>query len=749
MPWRPKRVGPLPLLSGIQLDPPAGKKTGLLDARNMEVLSGHLSTRRGLSFVAVADWGVTQPTSYAGSAEASSDTEWLYLCLLNSPAATADQWCFVEIESDQQETAEPDVLASAQWWDEDNGAWTEMDCFCVQREVFGTPLFDSNAGAVNFHWVVYFRTPDGWTNDRPAEASSGPSPGWYFRVRATDHEGAAHTLVNIVWATNFQSVVAYYNKAFLRLFDVVPFRSGPKVLCIRDISMDAALSEWTTGVVELGGLPYQSGSPDYPGGGKHQKSGSPLWDVSASQSPEMVGVYMAATDDYLVLFDRPKLIDDTAAGTPSSDEGIIIRTDKLTADGWGGADGEVQFLGLKNTEDNKTEFPETTADGTDWEDVVLRSTIDGASAAAVYNQRLFIAGKGSTSRRLIWSAPAEFWTLIPEANVHELVGGGNGDIVALVPIHRTLYVFTETAIWSVHEIDPVEGQDSAVAVSLVEATGAVGRLSVVALEGMIAFLSNDGVRVFDGQKSRRITDAVSDLFDKSSEHVMALMSSARSTAVMAWDKEEHELILSYRRVDSDNNNAALVINLDSGACMLWGEVPATSLDTQTYAASRRDWRGDGVVFDDTARRLLAIGDDGIVCTLDHGSPDIGRFGIQWSFSTHHLGMGRSKHQILTGVDLEVARDHVKSINIDVIPDGRLDRMSTMTRPVQMDGLATGDELDSFAAAGAALLNTEASYAPVVARFSSKGRNHRVRVRSVDGDEAPVRVASISVGLQES
>lgn len=651
-------IGPLPLLGGIQLDPPKGKPTGLLDARNLESRDGHLTTRRGQDYLAVTDNGYSAAPAitYTGH----SDGTYSYYGFDQSPwpFEPGDYLLFQDVGG-----LGTDETYDSTWeFYGDDDAWHSIDMLYL----------DTLQGGAIDPADYAILCPHGW---KKADASGGGTSAYWLRRSGTGCGATQSSITAVRFAAKDPKHIGLMT---------VPFRGGERVVGVNGARVLLPwLKRTVTGVDECQFAIIPSTATD--------------------EKAPWCGIYMAATD-HLLLAVGGKLVKYT----------LDEMRDVYSPDG-----------ALYDAAGPPEWVPDSTSTDHGWDDVFRLAGMPTPKVMVVYNGRLFMAGFPGDPSLVRWSAPDEFWEIFPEGNYDRLSGQAGSEIVGAAVIHRTLYFFTESAIWSATEVDPAEGYDSTVVFQVIEQVGCTSRESVVAAEGVIFFLAEDGLRVFNGQTSRRLTDDIRNVFRQGGGHRMEMTRGASSRAVLVWDDVENDLICFFRTSESTVNNAAIDVNLDDGTCWLWGEDRLASLDTGVVGQIPRGVRGSAACVSRAAGGIVLF--DGLLFTvLRPGMSMDLAVDVTWECESHHFNMGRGNFQMLREVSLDVHKSTAVSVDIGVIPDGRLDRHFPRTLTVQRDGLSAV-ELGAADAAGSALQPISSSYGPVKARFASKGRNHRVTI----------------------
>lgn len=703
---RSSKVGPIPVLSGLQLQPAEGKPTGLLRALNIEPRDGLAQTRRGCSvhagFTSTAGWtaGAVFPATWNGQTVT-------YVGLVNS-GYVSDR--IVQLELTGTVVAADEVVDEEitwEFWGEDD-AWHSLSVINITNDVTGYWW-----GATKKAHLTFIH-PYGWKNAQPAGTPS--SKQWLRATKSTawvaaHAVGCQHRENTLSALTARAFFLAPSTRAARGPFVVAPYVSG------------ASAYSWA--VIDISRLPdggngealFQPGVDTCDYISRNSLTAALSTGFQADDN-EASAVYVPASDELMV-----------------SVSGKYIRVDcSLTA---AQASSAANFTA------------DTTA--AQYVDIALETALPaGATAMTVFGQRVFIGGFAATPQRLQWSAPGGFWRVWPTENIITLAGGGSGAIRALMPIADSLFIFTSTAIWRALLGDPGEGAESSLFVDLVEETPCVSRRSVVAAGRFICFLSEDGPRVFDGRKSRPVGAGVRDLFRPDSEHPLAAFR--KSTSVGAWHKVENQYRMAYSSPAAGHNETVLVVDLDDGTSWLWGSDPteADSIPTTTklsYLKARpRSIRVAGWVWDERSQTIVAIDPEGYMFRCDRGYTDL-KDKIPWYMESQTLGIGEASSATLTRVDAQVQIDNYQTMKVVAIPDGDEARGDSKTIAVQR-GPATQAALDSSSLASSITPSQQrAAIAPVTARFRKTGRNHRVRLESVSPHHAAIKLLALTVETQ--
>jgi hypothetical protein len=388
------------------------------------------------------------------------------------------------------------------------------------------------------------------------------------------------------------------------------------------------------------------------------------------------------------------------------------------------------------------DFPfDSTSTDNAYEDILRRSSLPPSVALALYSGRVFALDAEGNVR---WSAPDEFWEVWPEENLYRLNSDGATIGVGMVAMQGALYIFTEGEIWRAVTGEPIPGQESLVQFEQVETVGCVARKTLVASESEIHFLANDGVRVFNGQESRTITDAVSDLFAADSESEWAIRNLHPCAGVVHERNREYRLY--YASAGGTENDTCLVIQLDTRACWIWGAPQQTGLDTSGLSGQRR-WgvRVSAATYRPDMGRILAVGPVKCVDLLDDGYLD-GGSKIEWYAEMQNIGLGDPGRRRVTRVSTEAARISSSKMSVGVVVDGR--RRDVRDVSQQVDASVGSSALGSGNAAGQALVEDYGSYGPYEWRGSSVGRSFRPRVAADATNYEAARIVGVVVDVAE-
>ncbi len=679
-------VGPLPLTGGVQLEAAEGRADGLLRALNVEARNNALCPRKGAEFIGSTPFGsvttgYTHPASWAGQS-----VTYMGFAAIPQPDATLS-WA---VGSDALETVES--LVTYEFFGDDD-AW--HPCEVLNQELLGAGRMEffavlvATAKSANLRMIV----PSGWKSAQPTPT---PSSRYWLRVtRASGVWSAGVTTQSVNPHTGSTGVIARPSKVYS-----FNSRAGPRCVVAS---------------------PYYNGT-------------SSLWDVFdlddgledqsvlafAIASLSLSGSIAAQPGDVAALLYQP-----------STDEVLImIGTEQRVWD-------------LKTNVGRAFAAAYGATAPAAYSDIPLEATIPVAKVLVTFGGRTFLMAMAGDPHGIRWSAPGEFYDVWPSSNYGTLASKGSGHIVGAAELHGVLYAFTQTSIFALQLGDGTGNNESDLFINLVEETGCLSGETVVACNGAIIFLSHDGVRAFNGQRSRLLSDPVRDLFRPESEHPQALRRHAG--AVAAWHQVENQYRLFYASAGSAENDCDLRIDLDDRTCWLGGADAVSGLDTSgatgPIGQRLRGVRVTSAAWHPTENVLKAVDAYGLAFVMDRGGRDV-ECPVQAVAETQHFGFGKAAQRVLTRVDLTVRRDNFAAMQVSVIPDGDRSREDARTINVNTDALDTDVAADAASSTGEALLQLEESWAPVTMRVRCKGRNHRVRIETVGPTHAPFAVGTL-------
>lgn len=692
-------IGPIPLLDGLQLMPADGKPTGLLRALNVEPRDSMVQTRRGCQIVA----GFTATTGW--TACFSHPATW------NGQTVTyigvdlgdqSDRIISIELTGTPAADEIVDEEVVAEFWGNDD-AWHPISIINITNSI--TAAWWGPAKRAHLTFVQ----PLGWKSAQPAGT---PSAHQWLRLTRTTAWVQAHAVAAQVRADTVSNVgarglvLAPTTRAARGPYLIVPYVATGVKWAIVDMSVDL---NGATG--EALYIP-ESDACDH-------LARSALVAAYNSNDAPAAAAYIAASDKLLVSIARKYY---------TVNCGVVP--------------------GVGSAAEFAPNVPVTGPYG----DIPLALTLpEGPAFIAVFGGRVFAGGYPAQPHRLDWSAPGEFWQIWPSENTDILADGGGGALLAGVALKESFYIFTTTAIWRATLGEPAEGTDSALFIDLVEETPCVSARSVVAAGDVICFLSEDGPRVFNGQRSKLVGAGVRDLFRPDSAHPLACLRKAEAVGV--WHRVENQYRLAYPSSGASACETTVVVDLDDGTSWLWGAdttaVDDTASPASAYIAARpRGIRVQGWAWDPATQDIIAIDPESYVYRCDKGSTDLADK-IRWYLESHNLGAAQRAQAVLTRVDAQVEVEHFQSFKVSAIPDG--DRARTDTRTVSVQRSVSIDA--SVAIDGALLsapitpLQIEASLMPVTARFRKRGRNHRVRLESAPTLHSPIKLLALTVDIE--
>lgn len=690
-----RRPPPFPLNGGLQLDPASGKVTGLLDVLNMEPRRGALATRRGMECIghATHDTGPITHTQYPASAIGSAYCAWGFSAISDINTYTGEGIngiaCFLHFYTSFADTLECGKFVLS--YTNDSGGWSNLDY---------VNLTQRNNGDITFSDVsIGFIMPQDWGSQDPYGVGSKK---W---LRVTRELGTFSGAVIAPISSKFDKSKGLYS---------FRARSGWKTLLVSRIwgIYDAVRA------TDLNSAPFGVSYYEIHGSLKHMSSdtiavGTPFYFHG---KPSYAMQYIPATDELII------------------DTDIGFRVLNCGDDFYG--TNEFTLLGGDSGAD------------TAWSDIPTEGAFPIPVAMTVYSGRLFIAdAEGS----IWWTAPAEYWKILPSQNTYRLIGDGAGEVMAMEELFGSLYIFTSTSIYRAAMGDPVAGQDSLVFFNLVDRVGCAAGATVVKGDGYIFFLSSDGVRAFDGQTARTVSDAVSEIFTHTSEHRLACRRTTEAHAV--YNAGERRYLLFYPMADASEIDTCLVLDMPTGTWWLWGSDPLAGLDTPTVGGAnapagqrRHGIKGQFASYRPDLGKVVTASKYGFTYFLGEGYLDAGA-PIEWRAESHHFQIGNMEKQRVSRVDVTVRRETTANVKVAVVVDGR--REDSRTLAVEMDGVNPATQaFGVFDATGAGMTEERDPYAPLIWRGVSTGRNHRVKISSAGSEHTHAEIAAVAIEVDE-
>lgn len=697
MPAVKRTLGPLPLNGGVVLDPSKGRTNSLLDALNVEDRRGSLSTRRGNETMGLAGLessvqvaSAVYPTSWDGL---DSD-DYVYLKVdiddggpgAASPtgaSVTPANAFFVIQMGDSSVETDPHEGLTFEYY-ADDGEWKRLDVDLFAFDKQGDLFFPPAYVSPTASKCMHLRRPSDWTNQDPL--GLGGDHGDYAWIRVSRASGE--------WKETYPTILVFSLQT-TRTADLVSFRSrraGWKTVLIAADSDSGELV-----LRDVDAQPTTQGQLQY------------IASLASSFDPEDVvgvrSVYLPFTDSLLT----------------------------WTGQKW--IEYDVENETVAELEVNTT--------APQYEGLALRDVFPEPSALAIHDGRLFIAEKDTGT---VWyTGPSEFWRVLPGLNNYRLGGVGSGRVLGMAPLHGALYIFTDAAIYSAVQAEPVAGQDARVSFRHVESVSCIAPRSIVASDDGIYFMAADGPRFFNGQGSKRIGRAVRNLFQPDSLHPLAARRADEGVGVYHDVEEQYRFY--YPSSDAHENDTCLVVSMPEGRCWLWGHERLAGHATASSGQLRAGVRGTRACWRPDLGALFIADRHGAVYRCDTGHRD-GPSDIEWRAETHHINMGRALRQRILDVTTTLKRDNNGYIDVSVVTDGRY--VDTRTLQAQRGSQAASSAVDGLdLSAGGAIFDDVESFAPVLARFARMGRNHRVRLASSESNgHVGQQIAGIEVTLQE-
>jgi hypothetical protein len=718
-----RRIGPLPLIGGLQLDEPEGSPNGLLDALNFESRGGHLATRRGTAFVGVALSDAVPVEALSQSpADVTGQSVW-YLGFdpPENDGFAEDDTIHFRLSHDSAATVEDDLVLTWEFYGEDD-AWHALDVLHVTMESGQPPNAGQGGvyGVLDLDALIAVRMPRGWKTGQPTGLVALDAAKKWFRITraagvyANDQIGGGSRHPRHLVADKL--VYAFTHRAGSMCIVASPAinpadTSGPQnwTFFVVDEYTDEHTSD--AGPTSLGELRMMWRVNIAPG------------SVAANPDDRAAAIYVPATDEILFHIGGALFARDVADWREHE------------------ADPPEPFV------------PDHGADivDTPYEDIAVEAELSPGAIFAIHAGHVYMGGFPSDPHGVRWSAGDEYWRVWPSENYETLASKGSGPLVGAAELAGALYFFTTTTIFRAQLVPAPEDSESGLDIlylDQVEETGCVAGRSIVACNGKLLFLAEDGVRAFDGTRSRVVTKPVRDLFRVGSEHPMAVRRGG-NTVCAAFHPVENEYRLYYPRAGSRENDCMLVVCLDDGTCWLHGADDVAGIDTQgttqPIGQRRRGVRAMGAAWHPGREAIVICDAAGVVGLQDSGERDI-ESKIEAFAETHAYGLGDSKEKWLRRVDVLAARDHLEAARFKLIPDGNLARVET--RDVAMNPIENGfTQSAGVVQAGTSLGLVNKGYGPYVIRTCLKGRNFRVRLETKGTTHAPFRVAAIDLEVE--
>jgi hypothetical protein len=704
-------VGPIVPTDGLQLSG-TGSPGALLQAFNMEQRQKELRTRRGsrvLGWCAPPTLGLNayngHALDFAGNAVGyiGLDVDVLDGTWGANPAIPPDT-LMVFGAGTGTETVEHGGLTWDYW---DGAAWKSLDVDDSAETRQGQikfPLLESAFAMVR---------PEDWATGIPTGVAGGDANFAYLRV--TRAEGTFVTDPADLTTTAGNNALAWGHAERSRTFQAVSFRTRAKwrtlILAAHEHLGETHLTLYDPDAAFVS-------NPLNPIPGPKSKALTfgnvgTIDDLATLGSAEdAIVIYMQATDDLLIHVGGKWYIKKT-------DESAGARDNTLP-----------DFT------------PDTSGVDTAWEDQQLEGAFPQATAAALLNERLFIAVDGEGLVR--WTAPSQFWTILPSFNSYRLSSKGAGSITAMATLHGVLYIFTDSETWAAYEGEPIPGSDSQVSFAQINDIGCVSRRSLAVSDGAIFFLSKEGVVQFNGQEARILTDNVKELFETDSVHEYAIRRPREAHGM--WHRLENQYRLYYPTSGHHDGDSCLVVDVSGRkpACYLWGSDFIKDLDTSPNGQRRWGVRAGASTYRPDLGQAFTVSHDGFLAVTDEDFKD-GGSPVEWRFETHHLGIADIGKQRLKRVELTIEKEHNSTVTVTAVADGR--RKESRTVKVQRDGYDEDGHLGSADSAGEELVDLRDAYGPLIARFAQVGRNHRVRAESVAPDYAHIHLAALTLEVE--
>ncbi len=322
---------------------------------------------------------------------------------------------------------------------------------------------------------------------------------------------------------------------------------------------------------------------------------------------------------------------------------------------------------------------------------------------------------GSTSVR--WSAGSQGYRVWPTINIDVVEDTDQGPITALFPFNQNMFVFKSDSIWQmVYTGLNAASLNTYRAEKIVPGAGCVSNSSIQEIKGKLVFLGEDGVYLFDGGQTKRISDRIQKTID-------SIVPGKRAFASSVHWKTKSLYLLAVTTQGYSANNLVLVWDYKNDSWWIWDNIEAvTFLSVEDGTDTQR------VYFVDFGGRTFEFG----VGTHDYGEA------ITATATSHRLGESDLNRKI-------------RLVNVNSTNMSAAVTVEVKTNDAPFDGATTSSLTYSDSAEGKYGVGVYGTATYIGERDRNEGigvlqGGDWVRVKLTHATKTPFAFNSIDVGL---
>lgn len=238
-----------------------------------------------------------------------------------------------------------------------------------------------------------------------------------------------------------------------------------------------------------------------------------------------------------------------------------------------------------------------------------------------------------------------------------IIPAGSGDTgTGLYSLGNALFVFQRRSIWAVYGNSPSNFELR----NISKEVGLIDKRTLVERNGILTFLSDDGVIMFDGSNTQNITDGVIN-----SE--IAAWANKTSPVATLWD---NKYVIAYTPSGGAYNSEALFYDYTRG---VWGKLEGV------YASAWSNWKGGT----DTGQVYFVSSNQGSIYRWDTGRHDDG-YEIRTRYHTASISFGSQTNEksikrfylqqlalgdwnMTVDTHLDISSEHDTTVQINLAP----------------------------------------------------------------------------------